>query len=674
MKRFISVLLTCLMLMSAMFSIGACAKEEKVYYLFGYINGANYACEEDYQNMGEYRFENGKLTARFDVVSYVAVKEENNLNWYMTNGWMGDVYSVKLLNTNITGAVSDKLKVPAGVDVNFTLVENDDGTLTLSYEAENEGYSIRAELWDYVNIDIKILIESAGNYWTEESEKPFLQALQAANEALDNPDAKDKELLTAYNNLKTAERNLKVQDNEYWTDKLSALTDEYSMDFENIKYQYTVYTKDSFDKYLSAYRSANSAIGNDELFWFDLSQEYYNLKNARKALVRLDGKDIPDPDKKPYETEKFKTLLSAYGKEIGIGGDVMDNDGEPVERTLDGREVIEYRGIRIFNCTDNLMVFGLSDMWCTVGEEVIGEYCFLNPLFYGVDKNKSGLCVYYNGRIYTIKDAVNEDVITVEKLASIIPFTEKAGKIYPTIPSATTPETTNPTTVPTKPSDVNRPTMPVIIPDDGRYEVETDPINIADEINTTSTEPIASESVSETTGNNVTEAPETTEANKITPVKETEAVRDGELVTVEPTSVSSTEPTEPQETSEVLIDKPSESEAVQSAVNKVKKANPIKISVNSKTLKAKKLKKSRAVIKPVKIKNAKGRLNIVKVKDGTNSKIYKNISVNGKTGVVTIKKGKYSKKTYNVRLKITVSGNSSYKPKTIYKTVKIKIK
>lgn len=102
------------------------------YYLFGYINGSNYACEEDYQNMGEYRFVNGKLSVIFEQDSYVAVKTEGNGSWYMTAGWQGDADSVTLHNTNTLG-VADKLFIPAYTYVTFTLEENANDTLTLSY-------------------------------------------------------------------------------------------------------------------------------------------------------------------------------------------------------------------------------------------------------------------------------------------------------------------------------------------------------------------------------------------------------------------------------------------------------------------------------------------------------------------------------------------------------------
>ncbi len=103
------------------------------YYLFGYINGSNYACEEDYANMGSYRFgSDGTLSATFTADSYVAVKSANNAGWYMTSGWQGQVTSVTLYNTD-TLSNADKLFVPGNTALTFTLRENSNGTLTLSY-------------------------------------------------------------------------------------------------------------------------------------------------------------------------------------------------------------------------------------------------------------------------------------------------------------------------------------------------------------------------------------------------------------------------------------------------------------------------------------------------------------------------------------------------------------
>ena len=102
----------------------------KDYYLIGWINGADYGCEDDYQNMGNYKFVNGKLTVRFNQESSVYIKTTGNADWYMTQTYATGT-SATFYNTS-TGA-DEKMKVPGNVDVTFTLTENSDGTLTLSY-------------------------------------------------------------------------------------------------------------------------------------------------------------------------------------------------------------------------------------------------------------------------------------------------------------------------------------------------------------------------------------------------------------------------------------------------------------------------------------------------------------------------------------------------------------
>lgn len=108
----------------------------KDYYLFGFINGANYGCEEDYENLGDYKFVDGKVTVNFNQTSYVGVKTPDN-EWFMTDDWQGEVTEVTLYNASGLGVTANKLMVPAGESV-LTLVENADGTLTLSYELISE--------------------------------------------------------------------------------------------------------------------------------------------------------------------------------------------------------------------------------------------------------------------------------------------------------------------------------------------------------------------------------------------------------------------------------------------------------------------------------------------------------------------------------------------------------
>ena len=116
-----------------------CGQNRQDYYLVGYINGADYGCESDHENMGQYKFVNGKLTATFKTDGYVMVKSTDNVSYFMTDGYPGaNVTSTYLYNTTTPELQPDKLHVPGGVELTFTLVENADGTLTLSYTTSND--------------------------------------------------------------------------------------------------------------------------------------------------------------------------------------------------------------------------------------------------------------------------------------------------------------------------------------------------------------------------------------------------------------------------------------------------------------------------------------------------------------------------------------------------------
>ncbi|MBQ3215837.1 MAG: hypothetical protein IJB11_06950 [Oscillospiraceae bacterium] len=111
-----------------------CGAEKPVlnYYLIGFINGADYGCEGDYENMGEYLFVDGTLVATFTADSYLFIKTEGNANWYMAEAYCDDTTC-----TFVEGG-SEKMFAPGGVELTFTLVENADGSLTLSYEITGE--------------------------------------------------------------------------------------------------------------------------------------------------------------------------------------------------------------------------------------------------------------------------------------------------------------------------------------------------------------------------------------------------------------------------------------------------------------------------------------------------------------------------------------------------------
>ena len=103
------------------------------YYLVGWINGADYGCEGDYENMGIYKFVDGKLTTKFTEDSYIFVKTEGNGKWLMANAYCQDTAC-----TFVDGG-TEKMFVPGGVDLTFTLTENADGSVTISYVQAGSG-------------------------------------------------------------------------------------------------------------------------------------------------------------------------------------------------------------------------------------------------------------------------------------------------------------------------------------------------------------------------------------------------------------------------------------------------------------------------------------------------------------------------------------------------------
>ncbi len=111
--------------------------------------------------------------------------------------------------------------------------------------------------------------------------------------------------------------------------------------------------------------------------------------------------------------------------------------------------------------------------------------------------------------------------------------------------------------------------------------------------------------------------------------------------------------------------------SVPKALNR--RTNPVTVKTSKKTVSKKKLKSKKQTLKAFTIKNAKGKVSVKVVKKGTSSKLYSKLKVKN-NGTLTVKKGVYKKKTYRIKLRITAAGNSKFKPKTIYKTIKLRIK
>jgi hypothetical protein len=93
-------------------------------------------------------------------------------------------------------------------------------------------------------------------------------------------------------------------------------------------------------------------------------------------------------------------------------------------------------------------------------------------------------------------------------------------------------------------------------------------------------------------------------------------------------------------------------------VSRTKANNPMRLKAVKRKIKASKLKKkARTVAQPLKFtKKAVGRVTYARVAKGSS----KRLTVNAKTGKVTIKKGT-KKGTYKIKIRVTADGNDSYK-------------
>ena len=101
-----------------------------------------------------------------------------------------------------------------------------------------------------------------------------------------------------------------------------------------------------------------------------------------------------------------------------------------------------------------------------------------------------------------------------------------------------------------------------------------------------------------------------------------------------------------------------------------KKANPLKVTVKKPTVKASKVKRKTQTIKASKsfaIKNAQGTVTFKK-KSGD-----KKLSINSKTGTITVKKGT-NKGIHKMKVTVTAAGNDNYEAGTKTVNVKVKVK
>ena len=137
--KLLSLVLVVAMIMSAVVVgvVVASATDYSGYCLFGYIGGVDYGCESDWQSVGDYVFDaSGHLTATLpgdaSGNAYIAVKTTDCANWYMFTSYCTDTTGT-LYKTDAPEAPTEKMLIAGDTEVTFTLVDNGDGTYTLTW-------------------------------------------------------------------------------------------------------------------------------------------------------------------------------------------------------------------------------------------------------------------------------------------------------------------------------------------------------------------------------------------------------------------------------------------------------------------------------------------------------------------------------------------------------------
>lgn len=136
-------------------------------------------------------------------------------------------------------------------------------------------------------------------------------------------------------------------------------------------------------------------------------------------------------------SKEFCDAVNQYVTDCGLYPYYFPNGGKFTVSDIHHSDTIS-----LYSETSDYVIFGIYGVMAAISDEVIGGYNFHNSSMFS-SKNPCGYCVYKNNTIYSIKSAVEGNVIDVETLARVIPDTTKVEE--PTIPvKPTEPKPTKP--------------------------------------------------------------------------------------------------------------------------------------------------------------------------------------------------------------------------------------
>ncbi len=353
------------------------------------------------------------------------------------------------------------------------------------------------------------------------------------------------------------------------------------------------------------------------------------------------------------ETEEFVDALNAYVKETGLGKLFSAMLGKTGEYTYTTKTVKEDIFLMIKDSNPETALFAFNTLEPYEASEVIDGYQFINPAFLAPTEmsDKLGMCVYKDGKIYTLREAVEQGISTAEELAKLIPRSKKVDGVFKSE------EFINGLNEFIENNEVVR---KYVFGNDKKQKL--DAYNIESKIDLYkeySDGTVVFSFVKNSSGVGSYEFMKEYGYTNVlffgTDAYHKSGVfiyNDGKVLAIR----SSVAPAR-----ESVTDVPTVSPKKDG-----KKANTMKVTVKTKTVKAKSLKNGKVTVSAVTVKNAEGKLCYKKLSGSKKLTVTKN-------GKITVKKGT-KKGIHRIKIKITAKGNSRYLENSVTRTVKIKVK
>lgn len=328
------------------------------------------------------------------------------------------------------------------------------------------------------------------------------------------------------------------------------------------------------------------------------------------------------------DTQKFCDAVRQRMIDEGIWSENSDK--------LTPERIRKKSNFEFYKETEDIVVFRIAGQGDMMAEDIIGDYKFVADSWFGKDdSNRCGNFVYTNSKLYTLKSAVDKGFVHIVEMAEIIPNTEYIGK-------GTRPVWRD------LAQDYSDNTVLVMLTDKAASQVKNGEFSFnVDYFKDSGLGIVGVEDLTKWTGQCKSFCLELDIHNHQNVLNVIEALNKYDIVEIAEVNGCCYIP-----------------ESVFVTQSDLKKANPMKVTVKTKTVKYKKLKKVKQTVAPITVKKAQGKVSYKKLSGAKKLTLKSN-------GKVVVKKGA-KKGTYTAKIKVTAKGNSKYKSAS--KTVKLKIK